>query len=60
MVRLQIENLKGKLTGERTEQEKITVRLLDYERLLEVGGRDAKTLAAWSLYEYLKRIRAFS
>jgi ADP-sugar diphosphatase len=60
MDRLQIENLKGKLTGERTEQEKITVRLLDYERLLEVGGRDAKTLAAWSLYEYLKRIREIS
>jgi ADP-sugar diphosphatase len=57
MDRLQIENLKGKLTGERTQQEKITLRLLNYERLLEVGGRDAKTLAAWSLYEYLKRTR---
>lgn len=60
MDRLQIENLKGKLTGIRTEREKITVRLLDYERLLEVGARDAKTLAAWSLYEYLKRIREIS
>ncbi|QDS75915.1 hypothetical protein FKW77_002791 [Venturia effusa] len=59
MDRLQIENLRGKLGGERTEQEKITIRLLDYEKLLEVGGRDAKTLAAWSLYEYLKRNRAF-
>ncbi|KAI9774262.1 MAG: hypothetical protein M1840_004156 [Geoglossum simile] len=57
MDRQEIENLKGKLTGERTQHEKITVRLLNYERLLEVGGRDAKTLAAWSLYEYLKRTR---
>lgn len=60
MDRLEIENLKGKLTGVRTQQEKITVRLLNYERLLEVGGRDGKTLAAWSLYEYLKRIREIS
>ncbi|KAF2419880.1 NUDIX family hydrolase [Tothia fuscella] len=60
MDRLEIENLKDKLMGERTEQEKITVRLLNYERLLEVGGRDAKTLAAWSLYEYLKRTREIS
>ncbi|KAF2469747.1 uncharacterized protein BDR25DRAFT_304203 [Lindgomyces ingoldianus] len=57
MDRVEIENLKGKLTGERTQHENITVRLLDYERLLEVGSRDAKTLAAWSLYEYLKRTR---
>lgn len=28
---------------------------MSYERLLEVGARDGKTLAAWSLYEYLKR-----
>lgn len=55
MDRLQIENLKDRLTGERTKQEKIIVRLLDYKRLLEVGARDGKTLAAWSLYEYLKR-----
>ena len=55
MDRLQIENLKGRLTGERAEQERIIVRLLGYERLLEVGARDGKTLAAWSLYEYLKR-----
>lgn len=53
--RQQIETLKGKLTGNRKQHEMITLRLLNYERLLEVGGRDAKTLAAWSLYEYLKR-----
>jgi 8-oxo-dGTP pyrophosphatase MutT (NUDIX family) len=55
--RQEIENLRGKLTGDRKQKEIITVRLLNYERLLEVGGRDAKTLAAWSLYEYLKRTR---
>lgn len=55
MDRQQIEYLKDRLTGDRAEQEHITVRLLDYERLLDVGARDAKTMAAWSLYEYLKR-----
>jgi ADP-sugar diphosphatase len=37
--------------------EKITVRILDYEQLWKVGARDAKTLAAWGLYEALKRER---
>ncbi|KAF2766268.1 nudix hydrolase 14 [Teratosphaeria nubilosa] len=55
--RMEIEDLKDKLAGERAEQENITVRLMNYERLLAVGARDAKTLAAWSLYEYLKRTR---
>jgi 8-oxo-dGTP pyrophosphatase MutT (NUDIX family) len=54
--RLDIENLKDRLTGDRAAMEKITVRLLEYEKLVAVGGRDGKTLAAWSLYEYLKRI----
>jgi ADP-sugar diphosphatase len=58
MDRQRIENLKGRLTGVRAEQENITVRLWEYERILEVGARDAKTLAAWSLYEYLKRTGA--
>ena len=56
MDRLDIEGLKGKLMGERAEAERITVRLLEYEKLVSVGARDGKTLAAWSLYEYLKRI----
>jgi ADP-sugar diphosphatase len=55
--RQEIENLRGKLTGLRTQGEKITVRILDYELLWRVGARDAKTLAAWSLYEALKRAR---
>jgi ADP-sugar diphosphatase len=53
--RQEIEDLKGKLTGLRTQGEKIKVRILDYEKLWKVGVRDAKTLAAWSLYEALKR-----
>jgi len=55
MERLDIENLKDRLGGERAEAENITVRLLKYEELVAVGARDGKTLAAWSLYEYLKR-----
>ncbi|KAH7378141.1 nudix hydrolase 14 [Cadophora sp. MPI-SDFR-AT-0126] len=54
--RLDIENLKDRLTGDRAAAEKITVRLLEYEKLVAVGARDGKTLAAWSLYEYLKRV----
>lgn len=55
--RLDIENLKDRLMGDRAAAEKITVRLLEYEQLVAVGARDGKTLAAWSLYEYLKRTR---
>ncbi|KAG9231790.1 nudix hydrolase 14 [Amylocarpus encephaloides] len=53
--RQEIEDLRGKFTGLRTQQEKIVVRLLNYEELWQIGARDAKTLAAWSLYEALKR-----
>lgn len=55
--RTEIDDLKDKLAGERGNQEKITVRLMRYDRLLQIGARDGKTLAAWSLYEYLKRAR---
>ena len=56
--RQEIESLKGRLSGTRTgESEMITVRILPYEDLWKVGARDAKTLAAWSLYEALKRSR---
>jgi ADP-sugar diphosphatase len=57
MDRQEIESLKGKLKGLRRQDEMITVRILDYEELWKVGARDAKTLAAWSLYEALKRSR---
>ncbi|KAH7412941.1 nudix hydrolase 14 [Cadophora sp. MPI-SDFR-AT-0126] len=56
--RQEIESLKGRLSGKRTgDSEMITVRILPYEDLWKVGARDAKTLAAWSLYEALKRSR---
>lgn len=55
--RQEIEDLRDKLTGLRQRGEKITVKLLNYEDLWKVGARDAKTLAAWSLYEALKRAR---
>lgn len=57
MDRMQIDGLRGKLGGKRSEKQKIRVSLLNYEKLLHVGARDGKTLAAWSLYEYLKRTR---
>lgn len=57
MDRQEIENMKGKLTGIRMQGERITVRILNYEELWRVGARDAKTLAAWSLYEALKRAK---
>ncbi|KAH7043824.1 nudix hydrolase 14 [Macrophomina phaseolina] len=53
--RQQIQDLKGKLSGVRTQGEKIRIRLIDYEDLWSIGARDAKTLAAWALYESLKR-----
>ncbi|CAG8952809.1 hypothetical protein HYFRA_00007521 [Hymenoscyphus fraxineus] len=55
--RQEIEDLRGNLAGERKGGELITVRLRNYEDLWRVGARDAKTLAAWSLYESLKRSR---
>lgn len=52
MDRLDIETLKGSLIF---QEGSVNVRLLEYEKLVSVGARDGKTLAAWSLYEYLKR-----
>jgi 8-oxo-dGTP pyrophosphatase MutT (NUDIX family) len=45
----------GKLTGLREQGEKITLRLCKLEELWRVGGRDAKALSAWGLYEGLRR-----
>lgn len=50
-----IEDLRNKLTGERMQGEMITVRVVDYENLWIEGARDAKTLAAWALYEGLSK-----
>jgi len=57
MDRQEIEDLRGRLTGLRTQGELITLKLCDYEELWREGARDAKTLAAWALYEGLKRAR---
>lgn len=53
--RSEIDDLRGKLTGLRAEGEKITIKLVKYEELWRYGVRDGKTLAAWALYEGLKR-----
>lgn len=47
--------MKERLTGERTQEELITLRFCVYEELWKEGARDAKTLAAWALYEGLSR-----
>jgi ADP-sugar diphosphatase len=49
--------MKERLSGLKTQGEKIVLKILDYEKLWLVGARDAKTLVAWSLYEALKRAR---
>jgi 8-oxo-dGTP pyrophosphatase MutT (NUDIX family) len=53
--RQEIEDLRGKLTGKKTQGEMIRLRVCDYEDLWREGARDAKTLAAWALYEGLNR-----
>ncbi|CAN8096104.1 unnamed protein product [Discula destructiva] len=53
--RQEIEDLRGKLTGLRKQSEMITLRVKPYEDLWKEGARDAKTLAAWALYEGLNR-----
>lgn len=55
MDRQEIEDLRGKLTGLRKQDEMITLRVKPYEDLWKEGARDAKTLAAWALYEGLNR-----
>lgn len=53
--RLDIEDMKEKLSKLKTQREEMVLKILDYEKLWLVGARDAKTLVAWSLYEALKR-----
>jgi hypothetical protein len=53
--RQEIMDLKGKLTGKRSQGELITLRVYDYEEMWKMCPRDAKTLAAWALYEGLNR-----
>ena len=49
--------LTGKFRG--TDKEKILCKLVPYEELWKEGARDAKTLAAWALYEGLTKDRSF-
>ncbi|ORY71275.1 NUDIX family hydrolase-like protein [Pseudomassariella vexata] len=53
--RQEVEDLRGKLTGQKWQGEMITLRVCDNEDLWRECARDAKTLAAWALYEGLNR-----
>ena len=56
--RVKRETLKewtGKLTGLREHGEKITLKLVKLDDLWKEGGRDSKALAAYAMYEGLKR-----
>lgn len=53
--REQLKEWSGKLTGLREHGEKITLKLCPLEKVWRDGGRDAKVLAAWALYEGLRR-----
>ena len=45
---------QGKLTGLREHGEKITLMLCPLEQLWKFGGRDAKALAGYALYQGLR------
>lgn len=45
---------QGKLTGLRDHGEKITLLLCPLEKIWRQGGRDAKVLAGWALYNGLR------
>jgi ADP-sugar diphosphatase len=47
--------MQGRLTGLRKDGEKITLKLVPLKDLWKEGARDGKTLAAWALYEGLKK-----
>lgn len=53
--RLEIEDLRGSMTGERKAGEMITLRICKYEDLWREWARDGKTLGAWALYGGLNR-----
>ena len=55
MPRAHIEELQGKLTGLREHGEKITLKIVRLEDLWREGARDGKTMAAWAMYEGLRR-----
>ncbi len=53
--RAQLADWQGRLTGLREHGEKITLRLARLDDVWKVAGRDAKVLAAYALYQGLKR-----
>ena len=53
--REQLKDWQGKLTGLRDHGEKITLMLAPLEDVWKVGGRDAKLLSGWALYQGLKK-----
>ena len=53
--REQLKQWQGKLTGLRDQGEKIKLMLCPLEKVWKRGGRDAKVLAAWALYEGLRK-----
>lgn len=55
MPRRDIQALQGRLTGNRDEREKITLKIVSLNDLWKEGLRDGKTLAAWALYTGLKQ-----
>lgn len=55
MPRKDIEAMQGRLTGNRNEKEKITLKIVPLDHLWREGLRDGKTLAAWALYAALKK-----
>ena len=53
--REQLKEWQGKLTGLRDQGEKITLMLCPLDKVWRIGGRDAKVLSSWALYEGLRR-----
>lgn len=53
--REQLKEWQGKLTGLRDHGEKITLMLCPLEKVWRFGGRDAKVLSGWALYEGLRK-----
>lgn len=55
MSRKEIDEMQGRLTGLRKDGEKITLKIVPLEELWREGMRDGKALAAWALYQGLKK-----
>jgi ADP-sugar diphosphatase len=53
--REQLKDWQGKLTGLRDYGEKITLMLAPLDQVWKIGGRDAKVLSGWALYQGLRK-----